>query len=99
MTEKILPEEKAFTWKAKDKEVKLRSLKDLLKALISIKQEDIDEVVSLNVKDSNLLGWLEENFPERLELIAELKENIKEFTPQQMRERLARDLRKAIEET
>lgn len=91
---KELPEGKAFIWKTKEKELKIRSLKELLKALIDVKQEDIDEMVSLNVKDSNLLGWLEENFSEQLELIAELKENIKEFTPQQIRERLVRDLRK-----
>jgi hypothetical protein len=84
-----------FLWKNKEGTVRLVSLKELLNKLIEIKQTDIDEEISVNVKGNKLLKWLENNFPNELELIVNLK-NIKEFTPQQIRELIVRDLRKII---
>lgn len=85
--------EKPFLWRTKEKEIRIRNLKELLDTLINIKLENIEDEIGLNLK--NLIPWLEENFPKQMELIAHLK-NTKEFTPQQIREQLARDLRKLV---
>jgi len=66
----------------------------LLDVLIDIKQEDIDNEIKGNL--DNLLEWIEENFPKQMELIQHLKSESKEFTPQQIRERIARDLRVSL---
>jgi hypothetical protein len=87
---------KALFWKTKGKIVKVTDLKELLNKLIDIKQEEVNKEISLNLKGTKLLKWLETNFPQELELIANLKQSLKEFTPQQIRESLVRDLRKAI---
>jgi hypothetical protein len=89
-----LSEEKALIWKSKDKELKIKSLKELLDMLIGIKQENIDNEIDDN-KD-RLISWVEENFSEKFELIAELKSSAKEFTSQQFREKVIRILRKFI---
>jgi hypothetical protein len=88
-----LSDEKEFIWKSKDKELKIKNLKELLDLLIDIKQENIDKEIDNN-KD-RLISWVEENFSEKFELIAELRSSAKEFTPQQFREKVIRILRKA----
>jgi hypothetical protein len=87
----------ALTWKTMEKELKIKSLKELFDALVNIRQEDLDKEINLNIKkeENKLLEWLEANFPKRMGLIAHLK-NIQEFTPQQIREQIIRDLRKII---
>lgn len=93
MVRKILSE-KSLLWKTKDKKLEIKTLKELLDVLIDIKQENIDSEIKENL--GNLINWLEENFPKQMELIAHLKTEGKEFTPQQIREMIARDLRKII---
>jgi ribosomal protein S4 len=87
----------ALIWKTRDKEIKIKSLKELFDALVNIKQEDLDKEINLNItkEENKLPEWLEANFPKQMELIAHLK-NIQEFTPQQIREQIIRDLRKII---
>jgi biopolymer transport protein ExbB/TolQ len=84
---------KEFIWKTKNGKIKIKSLEGLLDKLTNIKQEDIDKEINFNMEENKLSKWIENNFPNEMELIANLKQN-KEFTPQQMRERLVRDLRK-----
>lgn len=85
---------KPLIWKAQNKEIKINNLKKLLDVLIKIKQENIDSKINKNL--NNLINWLENNFPRQLELIQHLKIESKEYTPQQIRERIVRDLRKII---
>jgi predicted component of type VI protein secretion system len=85
-------------WKSKGSEIQITTLKGLFDALLNISQEDIDSVIGLNIskEENKVLEWLESNFPRQMELAIHLK-NIHEFTPQQIREQLIRDLRKIIE--
>lgn len=80
-----------FLWKTKIGEIKINSLSELFNTLIKFQLENIEEEMTFNLKD--LIIWLEENFPREMELIIHLK-NSQEFTPQQIREQLIRDLRK-----
>jgi hypothetical protein len=80
-------------WKTKDGEAEVTSLEELLSLLIGLKQDDFDTVSNTNI--SELIAWLEKNFPKELGLIAEIKANTKEFTPQQIRELIIRTLRKS----
>jgi len=82
-----------LVWITKDKEIKVKDLNELLDALVNMDQEDIDAEIIANIKENKLLKWLEENFPKQMELITHLR-NIQEFTPQQIREQIVRDLRK-----
>ena len=86
-----------LTWKTKDKELKIRSLKELFDVLVNIRQEDMDIEINLNISkvENKLLEWLESNFPKQLELTAHLK-YAEEFSPQQIREQIIRDLRRVI---
>jgi hypothetical protein len=83
---------KPLIWKTKASEIEITSLEGLLNLLVDIKQEDINEEINSNL--SKLIGWLEQNFPKELDLIANIKGYSKEFTSQQMRELLIRKLRK-----
>jgi hypothetical protein len=86
---------KPFVWNSKNEEFNISSLKELLNILTDINQEDIDEDIKKNIiKDNRLIEWLEINFPKKIELITHLKNESKEFTPQQIRERIIRDLKK-----
>jgi hypothetical protein len=78
-------------WISKDKESKILNLKQLLSVLMDIKQSDIDSTINKNLK--NLISWLEKEFPEQIVFISRLKTESKEYTSQQIRERLIRDLR------
>ena len=84
-----------LAWKTKDKEVRIRSLRKLLDILIDIRQDEIDDIISANInkKESKLVDWLEENYPKQLNLMAILKNGLREFSPQQIRESLIRELR------
>ncbi len=86
-------------WKTKDKELKIRSLKELFNVLVNIKQEDIDMEINLNINkaENKLLEWIESNFPKQLELTTHLKDT-EEFSPQQIREQIIRDLRYFIKQ-
>jgi hypothetical protein len=81
---------KTLEWQTKNGKVMIDNLKQLLDVLINTKIENVDEVITKN--KNILLQWLKENFPKQLELIIHL-ENEK-FTPQQVREMLAQNLRK-----
>ena len=90
-------EKDTLVWKTKDKEIRIRNLKELFDVLVNIRQEDIDKEINLNInkKENKLFEWLEANFPKQMELITHLK-NIEEFSPQQIREQIIRDLRRII---
>jgi fructose-1,6-bisphosphatase len=75
-------------WKTEDKDIKITNLEELLATLIKIPQGKIDKTVAKN--KSNLKVWLENNFPTKLQIVAHIDE--KDMTPQQLRERLIRDL-------
>lgn len=92
MTEKRT--KNVLIWKAQNKELEIKSLKQLLDVLIDIKQEGIDKEIKENL--NNLFEWLKKNFPKQMELIVHLKTESKEFTPQQIRERIIRDLRVSL---
>lgn len=87
--------ENVLIWKTQNKDIEIENLKQLLDILVNMKQEDIDTEIKENLE--NLLKWLEKNFPKQMELIEHLKSETKEFTPQQIRERIVRDLRKVVE--
>lgn len=78
-------------WKTKLGEMKINSLPELFNMLIKLTLENIEEEMVLNM--NSLILWLEQYFPREMELIIHLK-NSQEFTPQQIREQLIRDLRK-----
>jgi hypothetical protein len=78
-------------WITKGKEVKLESLSKLLTLLIEIPDSEIDIQMGENM--ANLRKWLEKEFSDNLTLMAHLQEN---FTLQQFREMLIRDLRMII---
>jgi len=82
---------KPLIWRSKKGEMEIFNLKQLLDTLVDIKQEDIDRTINQNL--NNLLSWLEEEYPDMLIFNAHLKVESKEYTPQQIRERLIRDLR------
>jgi uncharacterized protein (UPF0332 family) len=81
----------ALEWNGRTKR-SITSLKELLDALVKIKQEDVDSIMSRNKQA--ITKWIGQNFPKQLEIIVHLEN--KESTPQQMREQLVRDLRKII---
>jgi allophanate hydrolase subunit 1 len=86
---------KALLWKTTDGKKSITSLQELLETLIAIPEEDIDEEISMNInkEEHKLVAWLEENFSQQLNLI-EIVKNIQiEFTPQQIREKLIREMR------
>lgn len=87
-------DENVLIWKTRNEELEIKSLKQLLYLLINVNQEDIDNEIKENL--NNLFKWLKNNFPGQLELIEHLKTESKEFTSQQIRERVIRDLRKII---
>jgi len=84
----------SFSWKSGKGEKRILNLKQLLDILIDIKQENIDVEISLNFSD--LLEWIEKNYPKQISLIEHLKTESKEYTHQQIRERLIRDLRESL---
>jgi hypothetical protein len=84
----------SFTWKKKNQEIKINTLKELLEILIGISLEDIDQEIKTNIIDANIISWLENNFPKELILTTSLKNILKEYTPQQIREMLIRELQK-----
>jgi len=81
-------------WKSGKREKKILNLKQLLDILINLKQENIDKEIKDNLK--NLIPWLEKNYPDKLIFTTRLKVESKEYTPQQIRERIIRDLREII---
>jgi hypothetical protein len=95
MTQEREHEDKALLWKTKDGEQSITTLHELLETLIAIKEEHIDEEISMNIskEDQKLVAWLEENFSQQLNLIETVKSIQREFTPQQIREKLIRELR------
>jgi hypothetical protein len=97
MDQEEVSQEQAFVWKTKNGEVFITSLQGLLDTLVNIHTENIDEEINHNInkEEHHFLSWIEEHFPKQLELIADLK-NIQEYTPQQTREMLVRNLRKII---
>jgi len=82
-----MPSMNSLIWKPLNKEIK--DLKSLLKVLINIKQEDVDNEINLNLK--NLTKWLEENFPRQVEIVVSIEKE--GFTPQQIREKIIRILK------
>jgi hypothetical protein len=93
--QKELPNNNVLNWKSKSGVSRIENLKQLLDILVNIKIEEIDDEISINVlKDNRLLVWLENNFSKEIGLISHLKAESKEYTPQQIRERLIRDLNK-----
>mgnify|MGYP000338757129 CR=1 FL=1 len=80
-----------LVWKSRKGEEEILNLKQLLDILINIEQEDIDETINNNL--NNLISWLEKEYPDKLIFTTRLKVESKEYTPQQIRERLIRDLR------
>jgi hypothetical protein len=84
----------SFTWKKKDSEVNINTLQDLLETLISISIENIDREIKINVIEGNIISWVENNFPQKLILITRVKKAIEEYTSQQIREMLIRELKK-----
>jgi hypothetical protein len=66
-------------------------LKALLDYLLKIGQDSIDAEISQN--EASIIGWIESEFPSKLQLIASLKSHSKEFSPQQKRELMVRELR------
>ena len=83
--------EKPLIWKTQNKKIEVEDLKELFDVLINIKQEEIDKEIKENL--NALIYWLEENFPKQMGLIQHLKIESKEYTPQQIRERVIQDLR------
>jgi hypothetical protein len=81
-------------WKSKKVEIKVHNLKQLLDILISLKQEDIEEEINQNL--NNLISWLEKEFPDKLFLTTRLKVESKEYTTQQIRERIIKDLKEIV---
>jgi hypothetical protein len=98
MPNKILSEDQAFIWKTKDNEVRMKSLKDLLDVVLGLEDVEIDDNINANLSKENtrLIDWLEQNFPEEIKFIAELRNSLKEFTPQQLRELIVRELRSVL---
>jgi hypothetical protein len=92
--EENLPEKKTLYWNSNNKKIKITSLKELLDLLINMELENINYEIAAN--KNNLIKWVEENFPKKIELITELKSSSKEFTAQQFRESLIRILRRTI---
>jgi hypothetical protein len=82
-----------FKWQSETKNIKISTLADLLKVLIDIDQEDINREVTLNVLEGKLLEWIKETFPHEIRLIQSITSMVQEFTPQQVRELLIRELR------
>jgi hypothetical protein len=85
-----------FNWGKKGQEVQLTTLKDLLDLLINIPLENIEQEIKQNIIKGNLLSWMEDTFPKELILIVSIKKALKEFTPQQIREILIRELRSRV---
>jgi Rad3-related DNA helicase len=81
----------SLTWTAKEEIINIHNLKELLDVLIKIKQKDIDNEINKNL--DNLISWLEKEYPDKLIFTTRLKVESKEYTCQQIRERLIRDLR------
>jgi hypothetical protein len=82
-----------FFWKRDGKKFTITSLGDLLQVLITIPQENIDAEIKENVNKGKMLEWVQENFPEKIKLIASLRHILDKFTSQQIREMLIRELR------
>jgi hypothetical protein len=81
-------------WKSRKKEKRISDLKELLDILINIKQENIDSEIKQNL--NNLINWLETEFPNKLVFTTHIKVESKEYTPQQVRERIIRDLKDMV---
>jgi hypothetical protein len=81
-------------WKRDGGEIEIKSLKGLSDIIVNIGLENVDREIMDNL--DNVVKWLEENFPRELDLITTIKAESKEFTPQQVRELMARKLRKLI---
>ena len=90
MTESVQP----FLWRGTDKEFFIHDLKGLLDVLTSMQQEDIDQEIGGNIK--GLAEWIATSFPQELILISSIKKALTEFTSQQMREMLIRELGTAV---
>jgi hypothetical protein len=98
------PDKKTLTWLRGGTELQIKSLDDLFNVLAGIASENIDEEVGKNVSKSNtkLLGWLESNFPRQAELMVHMRsffEQKDDFTPQQVREEILRDLRISLKKS
>jgi hypothetical protein len=87
----------SFTWKKKKQNININTLQELKKTLIKIKLEDINREINENIIKRNLLQWVENNFSKELILITHLRKALKEYTPQQIRETLIRELGKIRE--
>ena len=98
MAQKKNTKAKALLWKTTDGKKSITSLQELLETLIAIPEEDIDKEISMNInkEEHKLVAWLEENFSQQLNLIETVKSIQREFTPQQIREMIIRDLRVII---
>lgn len=81
-------------FKSDGKIVEIRSLEELLDILIKIPQDKVDEVIKSNVsKTSNpIADWVEKTYPNMIFLHTKLRD-IKNYTPQQIREHMIRSLR------
>jgi flagellar motor component MotA len=82
----------SFKWKKKNQEIAINTLNDLLKIVKNIPLNEIDEEVKINVIDRGLLNWLKNNFPKKLILTTKLENMLQEFSPQQIRELLIKEL-------
>jgi hypothetical protein len=72
-------------------QIEISSLKSLLDYLIGIKQESIEIEISKN--EAPIINWIESQFPGNLRITASLKSHRDEFSPQQKRELMIREIR------
>jgi hypothetical protein len=80
-------------WKRGKEEIKIQTLAQLLDLLIKIPVEHIDQEVTNNIVKGSFKHWLEYTYTGEVMLIAKLKKVAQEYTPQQLREFLIRELK------
>jgi hypothetical protein len=85
-----------FMWKREEKSIPVCTLKELFDVLVSISQQNIDNEMQKNVgsKKKVIADWLEKNHPKCFELISHVL--LENYSSQQLREQLIRDLRKML---
>ncbi len=81
--------QKGLQWGTGKEVVLIRSPQELLNALKKMSNEDIGVVMAQ--KREAIKMWVEENFPEQQRILVSLHKE--ELTPQQLHERLIKDLR------
>jgi hypothetical protein len=82
-----------YIWKREGGDVEIVTLGDFLEILTGIQLNQVDQEITHNILEGSFLSWLKENFPKKIILITSLEKSLQEYTPQQIREMLIRELR------